>query len=90
MNLHQFEYLIALDRYRNFSTAAKSCYVTQPALTVQIKNLENELNAVLFDCSKKPLIPTEAGRAIIEQARIIMQQTDKLKDIIFCYRYMKV
>lgn len=82
MNLHQFEYLIALDRYRNFSTAAKSCYVTQPALTVQIKNLEDELKAVLFDRSKKPLMPTEAGKAIIEQARIIMRQTGKLKDII--------
>lgn len=82
MNLHQFEYLIALDRYRNFSTAAKSCYVTQPALTVQIKNLEDELKAVLFDRSKKPLMPTEAGKAIIEQARIIMRQTGKLKDIV--------
>lgn len=82
MNLQQIEYLLALDKYRNFSLAANKMFVTQPALTIQIKNLENELGVEIFDRNKKPIIPTEIGKELIEQARVLFKNTKKLKDIV--------
>jgi len=82
MNLQQIEYLLALNKYRSFSLAAEKMYITQPALTIQIKNLENELGVEIFDRNKKPIIPTEIGKELIEQARELFHQTEKLKDIV--------
>jgi LysR family hydrogen peroxide-inducible transcriptional activator len=82
MNLQQIEYLLALDKYRNFSTAAEKTFITQPALTIQIKNLERELGVEIFDRNKKPIIPTEIGKEIIDHARILLKNTHKLKDIV--------
>ncbi len=82
MNIQQIEYLLALDKYRNFSVAAEKIYITQPALTIQIKNLETELGVEIFDRNKKPIIPTEIGKEIIEHARVLLKDTQKLKDIV--------
>ncbi len=86
MNLQQIEYLLAINKYRSFSKAAENVFVTQPALTIQIKRLENELGAELFNRAKNPLEPTEIGVKIIEQARIIHQDIEKLSDIISEFR----
>ncbi len=82
MTIQQLHYIIALDIERNFVKAAKRCYVTQPALTVQIQKLEEELGAIIFDRSKKPLIPTDLGVQLIEQARQVVQEMEKMKDIV--------
>jgi len=82
MNLQQIEYLLALDKYRNFSAAAEKVFVTQPALTIQIKNLEVELGVEIFDRNKKPIIPTEIGEELIEHARLLHRNTEKFKDIV--------
>jgi LysR family hydrogen peroxide-inducible transcriptional activator len=82
MNLQQVEYLIALDKYRKFGVAAEKMFVTQPALTIQIKNLEQELGVVIFDRNKKPIIPTEIGKELIEQAHILQKDIAKFKDIV--------
>lgn len=82
MNLQQIEYLIALDKHRNFSIAAEKMFITQPALTIQIKNLERELGVEIFDRNKKPIIPTEIGRELIKHAQVLLRNTDKLKDIV--------
>src|SRR5690349_5412881 len=72
MNLQQLEYILAVDKTRHFVTAAKSCYVTQATLSMMIRKLEEELGARIFDRSKVPVIPTEVGKKIIAQARIIL------------------
>jgi len=59
MTLVQMEYVIAIDTYRHFVTASKNCFVTQPTLTMQVKKLEEEIGALLFNRSKKPLKPTK-------------------------------
>lgn len=82
MNLQQIEYLIALDKYQNFSLAAQNLFITQPALTIQIKNLEEELGVEIFDRNKKPITATEIGKELIEHARILLRDTQKLKDIV--------
>ena len=66
MNIQQLEYVIALDEYRHFVTAANHCNVTQPTLTMQLRKLEEELDIQLFDRSEKPLKPTPEGEIFIK------------------------
>lgn len=75
----QLEYAVAVDTYRHFATAAEKCFVTQPTLSMQLKKMEEELDIILFDRTKQPVIPTEAGTKIIEQARIILQEAQKIE-----------
>ncbi len=82
MNIQQIEYLLAVNKYRSFSKAAENIFVTQPALTIQIRRLEDELGVELFDRNKKPLEPTEIGERIIEQARFLQKNIEKLSDIV--------
>ena len=82
MNLQQLEYIVALDAHRHFSTAAEKCFVTQPTLSMMIQKLEDELNVKIFDRSKQPVVPTEVGKAIIEQARQILNETLRMQEIV--------
>ncbi len=81
MTLTQLSYIIAVDKYRHFATAADKTYVTQPTLSMQIHKLEDELGITIFDRSKSPVIPTEVGEKIIEQAKIILKESKELSDI---------
>ena len=81
MTLTQLEYLVSVDTYRHFATAASRCFVTQPSLSMQIQKLEAELGIKLFDRSKQPVIPTEAGIEIIEQARKILQERNAIHEL---------
>lgn len=82
MTLVQLEYIVAVDTYRSFVGAAEKCFVTQPTLSMQVQKLEEMLNVKIFDRSKQPVIPTEIGSQIIEQARLILQESHKIKEII--------
>lgn len=82
MTLVQLEYIVAVDTYRSFVSAAEKCFVTQPTLSMQVQKLEEFLNVKLFDRSKQPVIPTEIGAQIIDQARIVLQENKKIKEII--------
>ncbi len=81
ISLTQLEYILAIDTYRHFAKAADACLVTQPTLSMQLKKLEEELQLVIFDRSKQPIIPTDAGQKIIEQARIILREAKKIDQI---------
>lgn len=81
-SLIQLEYIIAVDTYRHFVTAAEKCFVTQPTLSMQIKKLEEDLGVIIFDRTKQPIIPTEIGKKIIEQARITVANSNKINEII--------
>lgn len=82
MTLIQLEYIVALDTYRSFVNAAEKCFVTQPTLSMQIQKLEELLNVKIFDRSTQPVVPTEIGVQIISQARLILQESQKIKEII--------
>nr|WP_121270081.1 hydrogen peroxide-inducible genes activator [Pedobacter schmidteae] len=82
MTLVQLEYIVAVDTYRSFVGAAEKCFVTQPTLSMQIQKLEEILNIKIFDRSKQPVVPTEIGAQIIEQARLVLQESQKIKEII--------
>ncbi|RZL19115.1 MAG: hydrogen peroxide-inducible genes activator [Pedobacter sp.] len=82
MTLVQLEYIVAVDTYRSFVTAAEKCFVTQPTLSMQIQKLEETLNVKIFDRSRHPVIPTEMGEQIIQQARIALQESSRIKEMI--------
>jgi LysR family transcriptional regulator, hydrogen peroxide-inducible genes activator len=82
ITLTQLEYIVAVDTYRHFGRAAESCFITQPTLSMQIKKLEEDLEIIIFDRSKQPLIPTDVGQRIVEQSRIVLKQTEEIINII--------
>ncbi|WP_159517550.1 hydrogen peroxide-inducible genes activator [Sunxiuqinia indica] len=82
ITLTQLEYIVAVDTFRHFGRAAEHCFITQPTLSMQIKKLEEDLEIIIFDRSKQPLIPTDVGKRIIEQSRIVLQETEKVNDIV--------
>ncbi|WP_445666526.1 hydrogen peroxide-inducible genes activator [Fodinibius sp. AD559] len=81
MTLTQLKYIIAVDRYRHFATAAEKSYVTQPTLSMQIHKLEDELGITIFDRSKSPVIPTDIGEKIIAEAKKIIKQSKHIEDL---------
>jgi len=78
----QLEYVAAVARTKNFVKAAKECFISQPTLSMQIRKLEDDLGAILFDRSKKPVEPTSIGRKIIDQAQLALQETARIEEII--------
>jgi LysR family hydrogen peroxide-inducible transcriptional activator len=82
MTFVQLDYIVAIDTYRHFAIAASHCFVTQPTLSMQVQKLEEELGVKIFDRSKQPVIPTEAGCEVIEQARKILAEKQLMAEII--------
>lgn len=82
MTIVQLEYAVAVDTYRSFVLAAEKCFVTQPTLSMQIQKLEEHLGVKLFDRSRQPVIPTEIGIEVIEQARKLLNECYKIKELI--------
>ncbi|MDQ3051595.1 MAG: LysR substrate-binding domain-containing protein [Bacteroidota bacterium] len=81
-SLLQLEYVVAVDNWRHFALAAEKCFITQPTLSMQIQKLERDLGVLLFDRSKQPVIPTEAGVALIEQAKIILKEAARIPEMV--------
>ncbi len=82
MTIQQLEYILAVDHYRHFAKAAEHCRVTQPTMSMMVQKLEDELGIKLFDRSVQPLKPTAAGTKVIQQARAVLLQASRIKDIV--------
>lgn len=82
MTITQLQYVLAVAEYRNFTLAAEKSFVTQPTLSMQVQKLEDELNVLLFDRSKKPITITEVGKKIVAQAKNIVNEAERIKDIV--------
>lgn len=82
MTITQLEYVLAVDKYRHFGKAAKACNVTQPTLSMQLQKAEEEMGVIIFDRSKNPILPTDEGTQIINQARLVLREYKKIFSII--------
>ena len=82
MTITQLQYVLAVAEYRNFTLAAEKCFVTQPTLSMQIQKIEEELDIQIFDRSKKPIQLTEIGQKIVTQAKNIVNEADRIQDIV--------
>lgn len=79
-SIQQLEYIVAVDTWRHFQTAADKCFVTQPTLSMQIQKLEDEIGFKVFDRNRKPVVPTKDGEKIIAQARKILFEYQRLNE----------
>jgi LysR family transcriptional regulator, hydrogen peroxide-inducible genes activator len=82
MTITQLQYVLAVAEYKNFTLAAEKCFVTQPTLSMQIQKVEEELEIQIFDRTKKPIQLTEIGQKIVNQAKNIVNEADRIKDIV--------
>lgn len=82
MTITQLEYIVAVDTYKSFVLAAEKCFVTQPTLSMQVQKLEDMLGVKIFDRTRQPIIATEVGIEIIAQARIMLAESYKIKEIV--------
>lgn len=80
MNLHQLDYIIAVDAHRHFAKAAEKTFVTQPTLSMMVQKLEEELGVRIFDRSKQPVVPTPEGEEIIARAKQIMADVSRMRE----------
>lgn len=86
MNLRDLEYLIAVAETHHFGQAAQRCFVSQPTLSGQIKKLEQELGVVIFERTNRSVEITPAGENILAHARLIMEQTDAIRQLAQSYQ----
>ncbi len=82
MTITQLYYVLAVAENQNFTKAAEKCFVTQPTLSMQIQKLEDQLDVLIFDRSKKPIELTDVGKKIVKQARNIVNESYRIQDIV--------
>ena len=84
MNTNQLKYFVAVAQYRSFTKAANQYYISQTAITQQIRALEESMNVQLFNRSSRPVALTPAGRIFFLEAKAILERMEtavsKVKD----------
>ncbi|WP_316189987.1 LysR substrate-binding domain-containing protein [Bradyrhizobium sp. SZCCHNS2096] len=86
ISLKQLRYFDAVARLSHFGRAAERCAVTQPALSMQIQELEQTLGVQLLERSRKGVILTEAGREIAARAERVLASVRDIIDTAHCHR----
>ncbi len=81
MNFQQLEYIVALEKYKNFVAAANACFVSQPTLSMMVKKLEEELEIVIVRRGTQPLEFTEEGLLLLKQAKRILAEQQLMREI---------
>ncbi len=79
LNIYTLHYFYVTAQHLNFSRAAKRLYITQPALSKQIQQLEGQLQVKLFDRTKRSVKLTEAGMVLLDHCRKIFQAINELE-----------
>lgn len=81
MNLRSLEYFVTVAKELHFNRAADLCGVSQPALSIQLQKLEDELGVSLFERNNKKIIITQAGDALLSRASLILQEVKDIKSL---------
>ncbi len=81
MTLQELKYLVALADHGHFGRAAEACFITQSTLSTQIKKLEDFLGVTLFDRSLKRVTPTPIGQEILQAARSIVEESERIREL---------
>ena len=81
MTLNELRYLVAVAQERSFGRAATKCFVSQPALSVAIHKLEDELGALLFERGKSEITVTPVGERIVEQAQRVLEEASRIREL---------
>jgi LysR family transcriptional regulator, hydrogen peroxide-inducible genes activator len=81
MTLNELRYIVAVAQEKNFGRAAQHCFISQPALSVAIQKLEEELQTQLFERGKSEITVTPVGERIVEQAHKVLEEAARIRDI---------
>lgn len=81
MELRQLRHFVCLAQVLNFSRAAEQLHIAQPALSISIRNLENELGLRLFDRGPRHVTLTQEGRAALDSARSVLAHVDEVAQL---------
>lgn len=81
MTLNELKFVVALAKARNFRKAAEICFVSQPALSLAVKKLEDELGVLLFERSRNDVTMTAVGELVVEQATRAIEEANRVKEI---------
>ncbi len=81
MTLNELRYIVAVAQEKNFGRAAQRCFISQPALSVAIQKLEEELQTQLFERGKSEITVTPVGERIVEQAHRVLEEAARIRDI---------
>ncbi|MGH1467863.1 MAG: hydrogen peroxide-inducible genes activator [Bdellovibrionales bacterium] len=79
VTLTQLKYIVSVCKEKHFGRAAEKCNVSQPSLSTQIQKVEELLNIIIFDRSKKPIMTTEDGKVLIDKAKLILASVQDLE-----------
>ena len=81
MTLNELRFVVALAKARNFRKAAEVCFVSQPALSLAVKKLEDELGVLLFERNRNDVTMTAVGELVVEQATRVIEEAKRVKEI---------
>jgi LysR family hydrogen peroxide-inducible transcriptional activator len=81
MTLNELRYIVAVAQERSFGRAAAKCFVSQPALSVAIQKLEEELGAPLFERGKSEVTVTPVGARVVEQAQKVLEEAARIREL---------
>ena len=81
MTLTELRYIIAVAREQHFGRAAKTCFVSQPTLSVAIKKIEDELSVAIFERGSNEVTLSPIGELIVQQAQLTLEAADTIKQI---------
>ena len=81
LTLRDLQYLVAVADHQHFGNAAAACHVSQPALSAQIRKIEDTLGVQIFDRSNRRVAITPEGQPIAAQARVVLEEAYKIADL---------
>ena len=81
MTLSELRFVVSVAHEKNFRRAATKSFVSQPALSLAIKKIENELDVLIFERNRMGIALTPVGELIVNQAEKVLEEVDKIKEI---------
>ncbi|GAB4116454.1 MAG: oxidative stress transcriptional regulator OxyR [Sideroxydans sp.] len=81
MTLNELRFIVAVAQERNFRRAAEKAFISQPALSLAIKKLEDELGVQIFERGKNEVSVTPIGASIVEQAQRVLEEAERIRTI---------
>ena len=82
MNIQQLQYIVSIDEHRHFQRAAEACFVTPATLSMMVKKLEQELDIIIFDRNRQPIVSTTIGDVIIQKAKNVLYHIKDLENTV--------
>ncbi len=81
MTLNELRFIVAVAQQRNFRRAAEKSFISQPALSLAIQKLEEELGLKIFERGKNDVTLTPVGSEIVEQAQRVLEEAERIREI---------